>query len=69
MLRKSLPILNPSHSFIAALDENMCVEIIHEAYAKYDIMIPTQMKRKPVTGFRIHQRLEAKVILCTKSYQ
>ena len=47
----------------------MCVEIIHEAYAKYDIMIPTQMKRKPVTGFRIHQRLEAKVILCTKSYQ
>ena len=47
----------------------MCVEIIHVAYAKYDIMITTQMKRKPVTGVRMHQRLEAKVILCTKSYQ
>ena len=47
----------------------MCAKLKYKPYAKHDVMISTQMKRKPVTGLRIHQRLEAKVILCTKSYQ
>ena len=47
----------------------MCVVVIHDAYAKSYIMTSTQMKRKPVTGLHIHQRIEAKVILCTKTYQ
>lgn len=69
MLRKSLPIPSPLLTFITALDRKYVSKDYPCSLCKNDIMISAQMKRKPVTGLRIHQRIEAKVILCTKTYQ